>query len=172
MNRQTFTTYWGHIREMSGIAMRLIEQLPADQLDARPIRNMRSAKELVVHLYGAMVKPVTLGIASGTIEQPDENQVAATIKTKDELLRFCRDCWSAAEKTAALVTDAQLAGMVHTPWGFDMPGAGCAGVVNDELIHHRGQLYCFIRALGAPEVPMMWDFEHNAAEFRAAATMA
>jgi uncharacterized damage-inducible protein DinB len=172
MNQQAFQSQWSHIREMSGIAMRLVEQLPADKLDARPIPNMRTVKQLVVHLYGAMVKPVTLGIASGKVEQPDEDQVAATIKTKDDLLRYCRDCWSAAEKTAASVSDAQLAATVHTPWGFDMSGAACAGVVYDELIHHRGQLYCFVRALGAPEVPMMWDFEHNAAEFRAAATTA
>ncbi len=169
--RQQFTPLWGHIREINGIAMRLVEGLPADQLDATPIPNMRSVKQLIVHMYSSMVKSVAQGLVSGTITQPDEATVMAGLKTKDDVLRFCKECWTTAEQAAAKVTDAHLAGVVKTPWGMDMPGWMCGGVILDELTHHRGQLYCFARALGVKEVPMMWDFEHNAPEYRASATV-
>jgi len=170
MTKQSFTPFWTHVREMNGIAMRLVEQLPADKIDATPITGMRTVKELVTHMYGTVVKATTLGITTGEIKLPDDKALMATMKNKEDVVRFCRDCWSAADTAAATITDAQLSATVKTPWGMDMPGWMCAGVVLDEFVHHRGQLYCFLRALGAKEVPMMWDFEHNAPEYRSKAT--
>jgi uncharacterized damage-inducible protein DinB len=169
MTRQTFTPLWSHIREINGIAMRLVDGLPADRLDETPIPNMRSVKQLLVHMYGSMAKAVTLGIITGEIIQPVEGTVIAQLKTKDDVVRYCKECWSAADQAAAKVTDAQLAATVKTPWGMNMPGWMCGSVVQDELLHHRGQLYCFARALGAKEVPMMWDFANNAPEYQAKA---
>ncbi|MFI5371997.1 MAG: DinB family protein [Candidatus Eisenbacteria bacterium] len=168
MTKQQFTPFWGHVREVIGIGMRLADQLPADKLDTRPIPNMRTPKELLVHVFG-YVKTIPVGITTGAVEDLDENAVLATIKTKDDLIRFCRECYRTADQAAATITDAQLASMVKTSWG-EMPGFVLAGVVLDEFVHHRGQLYCMVRALGAKEVPMMWDFEHNAPEYRAMAS--
>ena len=170
MNKQEFRALWGHVREVIGIGMRLADQLPADKLDTRPIQNMRTPKELLVHVFG-YVKTIPAGIVSGTMTEMDEKAALAAIKTKDDLLRYCRDCYKAGDQSAASITDANLAGMVKTPWGgMSMPGSALAGVVLDEFVHHRGQLYCMVRALGAREVPMMWDFEHNAPEYRSTAT--
>ena len=166
MNRQTFMALWGHFREANGIGLRLVDALPADQLDSTPIPTMRTPKELVVHLYGQLVKNVGEGLASGVVHEFDEKTAVASIKTKDDLMRFCRDAWKSADKAASQVTDASLAAMVKTPWGSDMPGVAAWGVLNDEFYHHRGQLYCYVRALGR-EVPAMWDFEHSGPEFKA-----
>jgi len=38
-------------------------------------------------------------------------------------------------------------------------------MMNDEFLHHRGQLYAFARACGV-EPPFMWGFADNAPEFR------
>ena len=169
MTKQQFTPFWGHVREVIGIGIRLAEQLPADQIDSHPIKHMRSPKELLVHAFG-YVKNIPSGITTGTVEEPDEKGALARIKTRDELLQYCRECFRSGDQAASRITDAQLAAMVKTPWGgASMPGFVLAGVVLDEFIHHRGQLYCMVRALGASEVPMMWDFEHNAPEFRATA---
>ena len=35
----------------------------------------------------------------------------------------------------------------------------------DEFLHHRGQLYTYVRACGA-EPPFMWGFEDNAEGFQ------
>lgn len=63
------------------------------------------------------------------------------------------------------MSDEKLSGLVETPWGVSFPGAACLGIALDESLHHRGQFYAYLRALGA-EPPNMWDFEHNAPEYR------
>lgn len=165
MNKQTLSMIWDHLRQMNGIAVRLIENLPADKLDSHPIPKMRTPKELLVHLYGTCVRDIAEGIGTGEIRETDEKALVAAIKTKDELARFCADGWKAADRAIAGLTDAQLAAMVKTPWGMSMPGHVCVQVIRDEFTHHRGQLFTFVRALGQ-DVPMMWDFEHNAPEFQ------
>ena len=166
MNRQQLAMIWDHLRQMHGITLRLIDNLPADQLDAHPVPKMRTPKELVLHLYGQNVREVTLGITTGEIKEFDEAAAAPSIRTKEDLVRFCTDCWNAADRAIGQVTDANLAAMVQTPWGgMKLPAAYCVQIVRDELTHHRGQLYVFLRALGQ-DVPMMWDFEHNAPEFQ------
>jgi uncharacterized damage-inducible protein DinB len=39
--------------------------------------------------------------------------------------------------------------------------------MNDEFVHHRGQLYVYARLFGAAP-PFLWSYGENAAEFRPA----
>lgn len=162
--RQSFLGWWEHFRQINGLTFRIMSSLPADKLDSHPIANMRTPKELLVHMYGMVVKNITLGITTGAITNCDEKAAIASLKTKDDLVRYCNECWTAADTAAKSVTDAQLQATVQTPWGISFPGFAAAGVVCDEYLHHRGQLYAYTRALGV-EPPMVWDFEHNEAAF-------
>jgi uncharacterized damage-inducible protein DinB len=38
-------------------------------------------------------------------------------------------------------------------------------LMNEEFLHHRGQLYAYARALGV-EPPMVWDFANNEPAFQ------
>jgi uncharacterized damage-inducible protein DinB len=163
-NRQSFLGWWEHFRQVNGITLRIVSAMTDEQIAMQPIKNMRTPKELLVHMYGQLVRNVTLGITTGEIQGYDEKTACASIKTRAELEKFCLDCWNAGNTAAQSVTDAQLQASVKTPWGMDMPGAVCAGVICDEYLHHRGQLYAFARALGM-EPPMLWDFGHNTPEF-------
>ncbi len=165
MTKKDFTGLWEHLRQANGIALRLIATIPADKIDSHPITKMRTPKELVVHMYGMVVRGVAEGTLRGEIQAIDEPALCASIKTRDDLLRYCRDGWNAAEKAVAQITDAHLMATVKTPWGMDFPGFVAIGVINDEFFHHRGQLYIYLRQMGQ-DVPMMWDFEHNAPEFQ------
>ena len=163
-NRQSFLGWWEHFRQVNGITLRIVSAIPSDKLHSNPIQNMRTPTQLVVHMYGQIVKNVSVGIAKGEITGFDEKSAVASIKTTDDLVRFCKECWTAGDAAAKTVSDANLQASVKTPWGMDMPGFACAGVICDEFIHHRGQLYAYTRAMGI-EPPMMWDFEHNEAAF-------
>jgi len=167
MNRTAFLASWDHLRILHGITARLVDLIPADKLDSNPIPNMRSPKELVFHAYGQILRDVAKGLVAGEVKQTEDAAIAA-IKTRSDLAGFVKDCWNEADRAAKAVTDAHLAASVKTPWGFDMPGKMAWTVINDEYLHHRGQLYAYLRALGQ-DVPMMWDFEHNAPEYRPAA---
>lgn len=164
-DRQQFSKVWDHFRQAHGIALRTMDLLPPDKLDSRPIQNMRTPKELIAHLYGTIVRAIPEGIAKGEIGPEDDKDIVARIRTKEDLIRFAQESWAAGDRAAATITDANLAAMVKTPWGTDMPGFACVDVIRDEYFHHRGQLYAYARQLGGAP-PMMWDFENNATEYR------
>jgi uncharacterized damage-inducible protein DinB len=164
MNQQTHLMLWDQMRLRHGIALRVIEQVPADKLGAHPIQGMRTPLELVVHMY-AGVKLFSESVLSGSVQKYDEKAAVAGIQTREQLLAYVADAWSAGDKAARAVTEAQLNGMVSTPWGDPFPGFAMFGIVNDEYLHHRGQLYAFVRALGIEPV-MLWDLEHSAPEYR------
>lgn len=165
MNKQSLTGMWDMMRLRHGVGLRCIEAIPADQFDARPIASMRTPKELIAHMYG-FLRQAPEGVVAGTLSaSPDEKATAAGLKTKADVLRYADDCWKAADAAFAKITDAQLGAMVPTPWNESYPGHVMVNFVNDEFLHHRGQLYAYIRALGG-EPPMLWDFEHNAPEYQ------
>jgi uncharacterized damage-inducible protein DinB len=164
MNKQMLQPMWDMMRQRTGILLRCVEAIPADQIDARPIANMRSVKELVVHTAGFM-SAVPGAVVKGEMGDFDEKAMAAGITNKEQLVAFVKNCWATADRTTGQVTDAQLAGMVKTPWGSPFPGFVMYTIVVDEFIHHRGQLYAYLRAMGV-EPPMVWSFEANAAGFQ------
>ncbi|HTO91646.1 MAG TPA: DinB family protein [Candidatus Sulfotelmatobacter sp.] len=165
MTKSNLDMIWDHIRILNGIAVRCVANLPADKLDAHPIPRMRTPKELVVHMYTSSMRSMMEGLLSGNYQEYDEKSACERIQTKDDLLRFCDESWKASDRAERAATDAHLAGEVKTPWGHAMPGPMCVQVVRDELLHHRGQLYAYLRALGQ-EVPDMYDYANNAPEFR------
>ena len=156
---------WDHFRQAHGMTLRVIDLIPADKIDSHPVQNMRSPKELIAHLYGTIVRAIPEGVVSGEIKPEDETAIVARIKTKDDLLRFVNESWTAADSAASAITDPNLQATVKTPWGSSMPGSVCMGVIIDEYFHHRGQIYAFVRQMGGAP-PMMWDFEHNAPQFQ------
>jgi uncharacterized damage-inducible protein DinB len=165
MNQAEFTKNWNYFRTVNGVGLRAIALLPEDKLDAHPIPGMRTAKQIVIHMYQT-IRELTEGIARGSIAdtEPAEKAAEERIRTKAELLQFCRDSWDAAAKVAAAVTDAQLDGTVKTPWGHDFTGAISFRVMSDEYWHHRGQLYCYLRAFGvAPH--SLYDTQNNEPAF-------
>ena len=167
MTKQQLTHMWDMMRQRHGIGMRCIEAIPADQLDSHPIPNMRTPKELVVHLYDVVIKAMVEGVLRGQIvaDESAETKIAAGIKNRDQLLQFARTCWNAADMSVNQITDQQLMANVSTPWDFSAPGYIMFGTTQDEYLHHRGQLYAYLRALGVAP-PMLWDFAHNAPEYQ------
>jgi uncharacterized damage-inducible protein DinB len=166
MNKAALSQYWDHFRTINGITMRAIQALPKDKIDSKPCNEMRTPKELISHIYYTMTS-VAEGAVKGEIELTDEKDAAAAakLKTHDDIIRFASESWKAADKAVQSMTDAQIAATVKTPWGVSFPGFVCVNIIYDEHLHHRGQLYAYLRQLGVAP-PMMWDFENNAPEFQ------
>ena len=102
---------------------------------------------------------------TGTLAEFDDGaKAAAGIRTGKQLLAYVNEAWAAADREARAVTDVQLGAPVKAPWGV-FPGAAMYGVITDEYLHHRGQLYAFVRTYGLEPVEV-WDFDNNAPEFR------
>ena len=165
MNAQTLAKMWDHLRQVHGMGIRVLEAIPADKIDAHPIPNMRTPKELVVHMYAMTFREIAEGTLRGKITTIDEKALTDGIKTHAELVQFAKDQWKAADQAISQISDAHLTNTVSTPWNFEAPGFVMLEIIHDEYLHHRGQLYAYVRALGN-DVPMMWDFENNAPEFQ------
>lgn len=166
MNAATVKKNWEYFRQVHGVGLRAVANLPADSLDAQPIPKMRTPKELVLHLYG-MVSAFPTGVRDGVLQDEDGAAAAAAeIRTKAELLAWCRLQWEKGDVIVGLLDDAKVTGLVQTPWAGAMPGHVILQILSDEFWHHRGQLYCYLRALGV-EGPMIYDYENNEPAFQA-----
>ena len=167
MNKQWLEGIWDHTRQKYGIYLRVLEAIPADRFHDHPIDGMRTPAQMVVHTSGSIVRDIAEGIATGTIQadEASEDEVAETLKSKDDVLRFARDCWTRAHSAIQKVGEAELSGGVENPWGFPLNGTFAMAILNDEFTHHRGQLYAYVRACGG-EPPFMWGFADNAEAFQ------
>ncbi len=161
MDRNTMLGMWDLLRQRHGIGVRVVGLIPDAQLGSHPIRDMRTPVELVTHMYSLM-KSIPEGVVRGEIVM---SPAPATFANTAELVKYCEACYDAADAAVQSLTDAQLAATVKTPWGMSFPGWMCFGILSDEYMHHRGQLYVFVRQMGAAP-PMMWDFGGNAPKYQ------
>jgi uncharacterized damage-inducible protein DinB len=164
MNKQNHLVMWDQMRLRHGILLRLLDQIPADKFTIHPIPGMRTPIELVVHMYTSM-EAFADSVLTGLVGKFDEKLTAASIKTKDQLIAWVKKTWTIADKKAHDVTEAQLAAKVKTQWGQSFTGFAMFGILYDEYLHHRGQLFAFVRMFGI-EPLSLWDYEHNAMEFK------
>jgi uncharacterized damage-inducible protein DinB len=166
LTQEQFRGWWDHFRAVHGITMRAIEAIPADKIDASPCKDMRTPRYLVGHMYNSM-RTLAEGALRGEIDWSEEkdNAVSESLKSRQDLLRFAKESWEIADRAMKSMTDAKLSGLVKTPWGESYPGFVCASIIFEEHLHHRGQLYAYLRQLGVTP-PFLWDFENNAAEYR------
>lgn len=164
MNLSYVRTLWEEMRLVNGITLRAIDAIPEDKIDSRPIQNMRTPKELVAHMAETM-RCVAVGTTKGKIT-PDENaDKGVGLATRQDLTKAMSDAWKAADAAVQSLTEAQATAAIETPWNFSPPAWMCIQIIADEHLHHRGQLYAYLRAMGV-EPPFMWSFENNAPEFQ------
>jgi len=167
MNREWLERMWDHMRQKYGIYLRVLEAIPANRYDEHPVEGMRTPAQMVAHVSGSIVRDIAEGVASGTIaaDEAGEDAVAESLASKQDVLGFARACWSRAAAAIAGVGDEALAGQVDNPWGMPLDGTFAVVILNEEFLHHRGQLYAYVRACGG-EPPFMWGFEENPVGFR------
>lgn len=167
MDKPTLDAMWDYMRQKYGIYLRVLEAIPADRFGDAPIAGMRTPTQIVVHTSGTIVRDIAEGVASGTIaaEEGGEDAIASTLASKDAVLDFARDCWNRADAAIGKAGDEQLAGPVDNPWGIPLNGTFAMAVLNDEFLHHRGQLFAYVRACGG-EPPFMWGFQENPEGFQ------
>jgi hypothetical protein len=169
MNKQILGQTWDQFRQKYGVFLRLLEAIPEECYYSHPVPGMRTPAELMVHISASVVRDMAQGIAKGriTADESSEAKVAADLGSKPALLAFARLCFDQANAAVITIGDAQLSAMVPTPWNMTFPGHVGFSILNDEFVHHRGQLYAYARVCGVTP-PYMWSFGENAPEYRSA----
>ncbi|HEX5725580.1 MAG TPA: DinB family protein [Longimicrobiaceae bacterium] len=145
---EALLAHWqGHRR----LTRRVIEAFPEDQLFTYTVGSMRSFGEMALELL-SMAEPMARGVATGDWALTFDREP----RPKEEILRR----WD--ESTAAI--DTLWAQIPAERFRETMTAFGqYEGIVHDLLlyvidneIHHRGQGYVFLRALGV-EPPPFWE---------------
>jgi uncharacterized damage-inducible protein DinB len=145
---ETLLDHWqGHRR----LTRRMIEAFPEDKLFSFSVGSMRPFSELAMEFL-KMAEPITRGVATGEWVSKD----LTTPRTKVELLALW-DQATTAINTIWPTIPAHRFREVDKAFG-QWEGEGIATILYaiDNEIHHRGQGYVYLRALGI-EPPAFYD---------------
>ena len=148
MTPEELLVHWqGHRR----LTRRVIEAFPEDQLFTFSVGGMRTFGELALEML-AMAAPMLRGAVAG--EWGDYSPPPA--RTRDELLRLWDE---STEEIDALWSQLPLDRFRETMTAFGQYTGTLWYLlfyVIDNEIHHRGQGYVYLRALGI-EPPPFWE---------------
>ncbi len=140
--------HWqGHRR----VTRRVIDAFPEDKLFSFSLGGMRPFSQLAIEFL-KMAEPIVHGVATG--EWVSKEDVAP--QTKAELLALWDDATTAINTIWPTIPQKRFR-QVDKAFGM-WEGAGVATIMYaiDNEIHHRGQGYVYLRALGI-EPPLFYE---------------
>ncbi|MED4401560.1 DinB family protein [Metabacillus fastidiosus] len=129
----------------------IVDMLSDEHLDFRPWDGAMTLKELVLHtVIGThkFAEAVQLGTTvSSTVEKE--------VNTAEELKQLVHEVTEKTTEVLDGLTDEKLSALVDATRlvGTYMPGKSLLHTMRDHEIHHKGQLYVYIRMIGFEQVP-------------------
>ena len=165
MNKSDLLAKLEYFDMVHRVTLRAIGTFEDKDLDFRPRPGVRTARELVFHIY-AQEKALAEAAWAGTFtseaaaaSSPEREAAAAELKrlnTVNDLRTYAEACHRAAEEILKAIPEEGLARRVESPFGA-FPAWRYFDFAYDEHWHHRGQLYTYLRLLGK-EPPMLYDY--------------
>ncbi len=170
MNKEALLGQRAYFKMVHGVTLRLIQSFSDADLDFRPKPEMRSVRDLFLHMYG-MEKSWAANIRKPKLDAAEENKAIpeseegkaelTTLKSTADVLAFAKAGHQALDEAVEAISEEELAGNVETPFGT-FPRWQMFTFAYDEHWHHRGQIYTYARLLGK-DVPMLYDYENSPA---------
>ncbi|GAA3997919.1 DinB family protein [Deinococcus rubellus] len=145
---QLLAHWQGHRR----LTRRMIEAFPEDQLFSFSIGGMRPFGVMAWEMQQVSALTLT-GLLSG--EWPEPNWRGGVSPDRGELLSAWDDLTAQIDREFLKVDTAFYAQQHALPWG-EMSGWAAAIYCIDNEIHHRGEGYVYLRALGI-EPPAFYE---------------
>ncbi|CAM3883765.1 DinB family protein [Cohnella lubricantis] len=126
----------------------MLEEVSTEQLSLRPWEKAMSVSELAQHIAGAM------GMFAETVKNGafTPGAPAKEIATADELRAIVSAETEKAEATLRSLTEEQLSRSVDF-FGRSVPGHTLLQEAKDHEIHHKGQLFVYLRQAGIEKLP-------------------
>ena len=151
MTKSSFLKYWANVRKLT---LRLFDLFPEDRFEYRPVETVRSVAEqfdhiLIVELY------TRIGMVTG------QWSLAPFSGERDLSRNRLRDkLYNEHKKTLGLLgllAEGQFMRIYDTPFGA-ISGEIIIYEAIDEEIHHRGNLYTYLRMLGIEPPQMIQNY--------------
>jgi len=165
MNKADLLAKLEYFAMVHGVTLRAVSSLTDAELDYRPAPAMRTARDLIFHIY-AQERALAEAARQGRLtpeaadaSNPESDATAAARKslvTVNDVRSYAEACHRDAESALKTMSDEDLARDVESPFGT-FPAWRYFGFAYDEHWHHRGQLYTYLRRLGK-EPPMLYDY--------------
>lgn len=141
--------HWqGHRR----LTRRMIEVFPEDKLFSFSVGRMRPFSELTMEFI-KMAEPIVRGVATGKWTSFD---IASTPDTKAALLTLWDQATEDIDTVWPTIPAHRFAEVDKAFGQWENSGIGTIQYAIDNEIHHRGQGYVYLRALGI-EPPAFYD---------------
>ena len=142
--------YWqGHRR----LTRRVIEAFPEDKLFAFSVGGMRPFSELAWEFI-RMAVPIAEGVATGKWQEFDFK--GPTVTTKSALLSIWDEHTARLDEVFAKIPAHRFSEVDKAFGQWEGRGIDTIRYAIDNEIHHRGQGYVYLRALGI-EPPPFWE---------------
>ncbi|UCC81233.1 MAG: DinB family protein [Candidatus Zixiibacteriota bacterium] len=151
MTKSAILKYWENVRKLT---LTVFDLFPQDKFDFRPVADVRSVAEqfdhiLICELYAR------IGLLTGVWD------ISAFSGERDLSRNRLRDkLYSENKKTLGLfrmLPEGQFMKVYETPFGA-ISGEALIYETIDEEIHHRGNLYVYLRLLGIAPPQMVQNY--------------
>lgn len=165
MTPEQVTARCDYFQAVHGITRRAIAALGDDGLAFRPKPGMRSARELIFHVYtqekllAEAARGGRMTMETAEASNPESAAGAAEcarLTTVDAVQAYADACHAALDTTFRALSGEDLQRPVESPFG-SYPAWRFLAFAYDEHWHHRGQLYTYLRLLDR-EPPMLYDY--------------
>lgn len=145
----SFVHYYRNVRKRT---RRLVELIPEDRMEDRPIPGKFSFGDLVRHL-GAIERFL---YAENVRGRPSRYRGCGTdlAEGKNEILGFFDRCHEESIEIFGSLTEGDLEAKCTTPAGAPITVWKWLRLLPEHEIHHRGQLYSYLALIGVPTPPL------------------
>jgi uncharacterized damage-inducible protein DinB len=148
LTTETLLKNWqGHRR----LTRRVIEKFPEDKLFKSSLGGMRPFAEMAWEFI-RMAVPIVDGVATGKWAEYQEKKP----ETKSQLLRLWDEQTALLNEKFPKIPPHRFSEVDKAFGQWEAPGLATIQYAIDNEIHHRGQGYVYLRALGI-EPPPFWE---------------
>jgi uncharacterized damage-inducible protein DinB len=144
----------------------VIEAIPPANQDYRPDPNSRSAMELAWHIVAAEHRFLS-GIAAGAFDFTP-NHRPEHVKTGPDIAKWYAETFAKDFEQLSKLSGEQLTRILDFRGAFQMPAVMYLNFELVHVVHHRGQLSTYLRAMGG-KVPAIYGESYDSAEAKKAA---
>jgi uncharacterized damage-inducible protein DinB len=149
LSAENLLEHWqGHRR----LTRRVIEAFPDDKLFTFSLGSMRPFSEMVIEFL-KMAEPIAHGVATGNWVNKEN---LGSARTKAELLALWDDATIALNTIWPTIPPHRFSEVDQAFGQWEATGINTILYAIDNEIHHRGQGYVYLRALGI-EPPAFYD---------------
>jgi uncharacterized damage-inducible protein DinB len=144
----------GQITMLDHEVVPLAEAIPADKFSFKPTQGEFAKSRTFAQQVGHLAAVIYVCSASilgekSPVEMGDGENGPASLKTKDDYVKFLKDSLAYAHKAAKSVTDANATELVQSPFGDGKtPRLNPGTIIAWHTMDHYGQMAIYARLMG------------------------